>query len=992
MPQADIPVAVRTRSSSNTSVENRSSDLSLGPFARLADEIEGEVLTGRFDRGRYATDASIYQMMPRGVVVPRTAGDVRKALAFGRSEGISILPRGGGTSQCGQTVNEALVIDYSQHLNGLLSLDVANERCVVQPGMVLDELNRMLKPHGLWFPVDVSTASRATIGGMAANNSCGSRSLRYGLMRDNVEAINGLMINGESMRFGQLDPSGPALSGAGVDLVKPLLALGEREQDEVNRRFPKVMRRVGGYNIDALIPGNPVNLGHLLVGSEGTLACSETIELRLSPLPRHKLLGVCHFPGFYEAMDAAQHLVKLEPVAVELIDRTMIELSMAIPMYQSIVRQFVRGKPEAILLVEFAEDDPAENRRRLTALGDTMHQLGFHWDGPADKRGGVVEAIDPAFQAAIFEVRKSGLNIMMSMKEARKPISFVEDCAVALEDLAEYTRRLTEIFERHGTQGTWYAHASVGCLHVRPVLNMRLDQDVKAMRAIAEAAFDMVLEYKGSHSGEHGDGIVRSEFHRKMFGDRMVGNFAEVKKLFDPAGLMNPGKIVDPPDMDDRSLFRYPPAYKVDELHSVMDWSAWPGQGGGFQGAVEMCNNNGACRKLQGGAMCPSYRVTRNERDSVRGRANSLRLAISGQLGDNALQSDEMAETLKLCVGCKACKRECPTGVDMARMKIEVAAARAKQRGLGFSEKLIAWLPAYAPILSRLPGLANLPNRLPWLARLLEPLTGLAADRKLPQWRGDRYRHQDAGPRDGPQVVLFGDTFNTYFEPENLLAARRVLAAAGYRVISPASARTDRPLCCGRTWLTAGATDRARQEMQRLVDTLLLYAEKDIFIVGLEPSCTLGLRDDLPGLLKTDAARKVAGQVLLFEEFIARQMPELALKSIDQKALLHGHCHQKAYNQMSSVEKVLGLVPGLRVETIESSCCGMAGAFGYQRETVEVSKQMAELNLLPAVRQAEEDTILVADGTSCRHQIEAGADRKAVHVARVLDMALSVTD
>lgn len=956
-----------------------------GPFSRLASEIEGELLDSAFDRGRYATDASIYQILPQGVVVPRTVADVEKALAFACAEGMPILARGGGTSQCGQTVSSGLVIDYSRHLNGLLALDVERRRCIVQPGMVLDELNRLLKPHGLWYPVDVSTGSRATIGGMTANNSCGSRSLRYGLMRDNVEAINGLMASGERFRFGEID-----ISRIEDPFVAGLLALGARERDEIDARLPKVMRRVGGYNIDALVPDRPVNLAHLLVGSEGTLALSESIELRLSPLPTHKLLGVCHFPSFYAAMDAAQHLVKLEPVAVELIDRTMIELAMAIPIYQSTVRQFVRGEPEAILLVEFAEEDPTENRRRLTGLGDTMRELGFDWDNPSDKRGGVVEAIESAFQSAIFEVRKSGLNIMMSMKEARKPISFVEDCAVELKDLAEYTDRLTRIFEQHNTRGTWYAHASVGCLHVRPVLNMRLDQDVKAMRAIAEAAFDMVLEYKGSHSGEHGDGLVRSEFHRKMFGDRMVSNFTEVKQAFDPEGLMNPGKIVDPPKMDDRSLFRYDAQYTVRDFDTALDWSAWPGNGGGFQGAVEMCNNNGACRKLQDGAMCPSYRVTRNERDSVRGRANSLRLAISGQLGDAALSSDEMAETLKLCVGCKACKRECPTGVDMARMKVEVAAARASKHGLSLKDKLIANLPAYAPMMARLPGLANLRNRLPLLAKLMQSVTGVAADRQLPAWRRDIYRHREEGPENGTAVVLFGDTFNIYFESENLVAARAVLAAAGYRVVSPNSGEHDRPLCCGRTWLTTGAVERARAEMQRLVDTFLPFAEKDIAIVGLEPSCTLGLRDDLPGLLNTDAARLVASKVMLFEEFIASEQPKLDLRPLDRKVLVHGHCHQKAFNQMSSVQQVLAMIPGLEVEMIESSCCGMAGAFGYQSETAEVSKAMAELSLLPAVRAAPADAIIVADGTSCRHQIADGAGREAVHVARLLAQSLRV--
>ena len=554
--------------------------------------------------------------------------------------------------------------------------------------------------------------------------------------------------------------------------------LARREAEEIAARFPTVQRRVGGYNLDALTPdASPHNLAHLLVGSEGTLALSERLTLKLSPILANKTLGVCHFPTLYDAMDSAQHLVTLGPTAVELVDKNMIELSRDIAMFRPVVDRFVRGEPGAILLVEFAEEDQDENLRRLKSLGDMMAQLGYRWEDPGKKDGGVVEAIDAAFQKQIWEVRKQGLNIMMSMKSERKPVSFVEDCAVELTDLAEYTRRLTEIFHKHGTDGTWYAHASVGTLHVRPVLNLKLDQDVKAMRAIAEEAFEMVREYKGSHSGEHGDGIVRSEFHREMFGERMVESFEWVKDRMDPAGVLNPGRVVRPPKMDDRELFRFAPDYQVPELDTVFDWSAYKGAGGGFQGAVEMCNNNGACRKADG-VMCPSYKVTRDERDLTRGRANSLRLAISGQLGPEAFTSDEMAETLSLCVSCKGCKRECPTGVDMAKMKIEVLAARAAKQGVALREMLVAYLPRYAPYAAKLPWLPNLRDRLPGLAALSQRLFGFAADRALPRWRGDVYRQRET-PMQGDEVLFFADTFNRYFEPENLRDAETVLLRAG---------------------------------------------------------------------------------------------------------------------------------------------------------------------------------------------------------------------
>ncbi|HET9617471.1 MAG TPA: FAD-linked oxidase C-terminal domain-containing protein, partial [Pseudolabrys sp.] len=942
-------------------------------------------------RGRYATDASHYQIVPLGVVVPRTIEEADRAIAIARAEKVTVLPRGGGTSQCGQTVNDGLVIDLSKHVNRLISLDVENRCCVVEPGIVLDDLNRQLKKHGLWYPVDISTASRATIGGMAGNNSCGGRSLRYGTMRDNVLSIDAVLADGTKAHFGRIGSVEDAPEAI-RPLARDLLAIGAREQDEIALRFPKVQRRVGGYNLDALTPGkNDINLAHVLVGGEGTLAFSTRIELQLSPLLGRRAVGACHFGSFYEAMNAAQHLVRLKPIAVELIDSTMIALAGAIPIFQPTLERFVRGTPEAILLVEFGEDDHDENLRRLRRLGETMGDLGFGWDRSGAKWGGVVEVLDPGLQAAITDLRTSGLNIMMSMKDEGKPVSFVEDCAVPLEHLAGYTSRLTDIFAKHGTRGTWYAHAGSGCLHVRPILNLRLEKDVRAMRAIAEEAFAMVREYKGSHSGEHGDGLLRSEFNEPMFGARLARAFEEVKDRFDPNGLYNPGKVVRPSKFDDRSLFRFRPGYRGDNITTRMDWSAWPGAGGGFQGAVEMCNNNGACRKLDGGVMCPSYRVTRDERDVTRGRANSLRLAVTGQLGPDALTSDEMAETMALCVSCKACRRECPTGVDMARMKIEVQAARAAKLGYSLHDWLVGWLPRYAPWAARMPWLFNLRDRVPGLRRVSERIAGFSERRSLPTWRSDIYRDVPSSG-DGKDVVLFADTFNRYFERENLDAAHRVLTAAGYRVIAATAADGKRPLCCGRTHLSVGAVDEARAEMQRTLDALAPYVTRGVPVIGLEPSCLLSFRDELPALLKGETAQALSANALLFEEFLVREQKagrlSLPLKPLPRKALLHGHCHQKAFAAMGAVEGALRLVPELQVDTIESSCCGMAGAFGYDADTIDVSLAMGELSLLPAVRQAPADALIVADGTSCRHQIHDGAARGALHVARILEMSL----
>jgi FAD/FMN-containing dehydrogenase/Fe-S oxidoreductase len=952
--------------------------------ARLANALRGEVLFDAASRGRYSTDASIYQIEPLGVVVPRDKDDAAAAIAIAREAGVPVLPRGGGTSQCGQTVGRALVLDCSKHMDRILAVDAENRRALVQPGVVLDRLNKSLKSKGLFFPVDVSTGDRATIGGMAANNSCGARSLRYGNMVHNVHAIDALLADGTAARMGEV----PGNFDDSVrperyrNLVRGMRALHRREADEIDRRFPKLLRRVGGYNID-MIDDSGHNMAQLLVGSEGTLAFFNAIELDLQPIPPHRVLGICHFPSFYQAMAATKAIVALGPTAVELVDRTMIELSRAIAMFRATVDRFVRGEPAALLLVEFAGEDKDDALRRLRQLVELMGELGFP--------GAVVEATDTAFQSAVWDVRKQGLNIMMSMKGDGKPISFIEDCAVALDDLADYTARLTAVFEKHGTYGTWYAHASVGCLHVRPVLNLRQELDVKKMRAIAEEAFAMVREYKGSHSGEHGDGLVRSEFHEAMFGARLVRTFEEMKEAFDPQGLMNPGKIVHPSKMDDRSLFRFKPGYATPAFATALDWS----DGGGFAAAVEMCNNNGACRKADPGVMCPSYRATADEQHLTRGRANTLRLAVSGQLGPGAMVGEPMRQTMELCISCKGCKRECPTGVDMARMKIEFLQQYRRQHGLGLRDRLVAYLPRYAPAASHFGAVLNLRNRVSGLALLSEKLAGFGAKRALPRWHRRPYR--DPAPSSAPagrEAVLLVDTFNRWFEPENARAAERVLSRAGYGVRA-ATPPGERPLCCGRTFLAVGLVDEAKAEARRMLVALAPFVARGVPVVGLEPSCLLTLRDEFTAMLPGPETAALAKRAKLFEEFIAEESAAgrlaLPLAPRPGKAVLHGHCHQKAFDTVGASVAALKLVPGLDVETFDSTCCGMAGAFGYEAEHYDMSLKIGELGVLPKMRAAPAQTLLVAAGTSCRHQIADAAGREALHPARVLDTAMTAT-
>ena len=930
--------------------------------SRLAKEAEAEVLFDAASRGRYSTDASIYQLQPIGVVLPRTEEAARIVLAIASDEGIPILPRGAGSSQCGQAVGEALIIDHTKFLNRVLEVDAEQGVAVVQPGVVLDALNARLRPQGLWFPVDVSTSAQATLGGMAGNNSCGSRSIAYGNMVHNVLAIEAVTAQGERWRFGPMqDASGPP---AYLELISRLKTLYEREKAEIEARFPKVLRKVAGYNLDHLGPPH-ANAAHLLVGSEGTLAYSERLHLKLSRVPPQRALGVCHFPKFYTAMDLTRHIVELGPSAVELVDRTMIGLARGIPAFCATVDAFIKGEPDAILLVEFSGEQSQAGR--LKELARLMADLGLP--------GSVVEITDARRQRELWEVRKAGLNIMMSMKGDGKPVSFIEDCAVPLEHLAEYTDRLTQVFEKHGTRGTWYAHASVGTLHVRPILDMRRDGAQK-MRAIAEEASALVRQFKGAYSGEHGDGLVRSEWIEPFFGPRLTACLAEVKSWLDPRGLMNPGKIVNPPRMDERSLFRFKPGYATAPPPPSLDWGEW----GGFDKAVEMCNNNGHCRKFDAGTMCPSYRATLDEAHLTRGRANTLRLALSGQLGQEGDQA--VVQALDLCVSCKGCKRECPTGVDMARMKIEFLSHYKARRGYTLRERAVAYLPRYAPWAARVAPAANK------LAEAMKGALGFSRRRELPQWRGDYFVDRTRPVRGaGREVAVFVDTFNRWFEPHNVRAALRVLQAAGCKVSAVQPLIPGRPLCCGRTFLSAGMVGQAKVEARRTLDALRPYAARGVPIIGLEPSCLFSFRDEYRALFPESAA--VAEHAVLFEEFLAREPGSLQLKPLGREVLLHGHCHQKAFDVMPTVEQVLRMIPDLKVTTVQTSCCGMAGSFGYEAEHYTVSMKMAELALLPAVRGAPE-ALVVADGTSCRHQIADGAGREAWHVARVLEAALSV--
>jgi len=998
---------------------------------RLRQETSGEVMTDSASRGRYATDASIYQAMPVAVFVPKTTQDIANAIQIAAELGVPVLPRGGGTSQCGQTTGAALVIDNSKYFRNVLDLNLDKGYVEVEPGIVLDHLNSSLKQHGLWYPVDVSTSGQATIGGMAGNNSCGSRSIAYGNMVHNVLGIDAWLANGQVAQFANYANS----SGAAKQLGNFVKDLATTLTPEIEAHFPKVLRRVAGYNLDIFNPQSElpytqdgsVNLAHLLVGSEGTLAYFKSLKLKLAPLPQHKVLGIVNFASFYKAMDSAQHIVKLGPTAVELVDRTMIDLARSNPSFKKTIEtaliDHTAQTPEAILLVEFSGEAHAPLLDKLKALQELMSDLGLP--------GSVVTMPDASLQKNLWEVRKAGLNIMMSLKGDGKPVSFIEDCAVPLESLADYTQALTDVFSKYGSRGTWYAHASVGTLHVRPILDMRRDGAQK-MRAVAEEASALVRKYKGAYSGEHGDGLCRGEWISWQFGPKITEALAEIKHAFDPKGLFNPGKIVNPPKMDDSINFRFPPSYKVIPLQPALDWSAWnvqndpvteettaPGTGGdpamGLAKAVEMCNNNGHCRKFDAEVMCPSYRVTRDEKHLTRGRANTLRLALSNQLDikdeSSPLGSDAIKEVMELCVSCKACRRECPTGVDMAKMKIEFLSAYKKRVGHSLRDLAVAYLPKYAGTISSIPALPailNLRNHIAPIAKLQEWIMGISAQRSLPTWKSKTFWNQKksntyqytpeqlASNADGKGVVLLADTFNAYFEDENLQAALQVLKAAGYRVHIPHKSQAkkvvsesacSKEFCCGRTYLAAGMVDKAKATLGELVDHLAPYADKNIPIIGLEPSCLFTLKDEALVMGFGERVVSVSKQAQLLEEFLASEAKagklHLQLKASNKPVLFHGHCHQKSFAAVTPAMELLKLIPNAEPKLIESSCCGMAGSFGYEAEHIEVSKQMAEASLLPSIRKSP-DAWVVADGTSCRHQIADGTQREAVHIARIL--------
>ena len=945
----------------------------------ISSKVDGKTLFDEFSRGRYSTDASVYQIKPLGVVLPKDTNDVLNLMEYSQKNSVPLLARGGGSSQCGQTVGESVVLDYSKHQNKILELNVEEKYVWVQPGVVLDHLNDYLKPHGLWFPVDVSTSSRATIGGMSANNSCGSRSLYYGNMVHNVLAIEAILDDGSIFQFDQINKNYLATKNNQDRLYKIIdkfIDVRQKVGSEIDANWPTTQRRVGGYNIDLIDPEG-FNSSNLLVGSEGTLSLFNKIKLKLSEIPKNKILGVCYFDNFHQAMELSKEIVKLKPTCVELMDQNLLNLAKEIPMYAGGIKKYIKGNPEAVLMVEFIDTEKSVYEKKIKDLEYLVLNQ--------NKKNEFSFYSDLSEQKEVFEIRKAGLNILMSMKGDKKPVAFIEDCAVSLEHLADYTARLKEIFKKYGTSGMFYAHASVGTLHVRPVLNMKSDKDIENMRSISEEAFEMVKDYKGSHSGEHGDGIVRSEFHEMMFGKKITNAFEEIKDTFDSKNLLNPGKIVRPFKSNDRSLMRYKSGYQTENIDTHYDWSNW----GQFSDAVEMCNNNGACRKLDSGVMCPSYRVTKEEKDLVRGRANTLRLALSNQLPEGSFASKEMYETMELCVSCKACQRECPMSVDMAKMKSEFLSHYYKKFSMRIKDRIISDMPRLIWLLKFVAPIFNKIKNIPLISTIVEKF-GFATARTMPEVQNQNALREiyDSQTVSENKVILFADTFNINFENENLVYAIKVLNKFGYQAVIPSFGKDKlkRPLCCGRTYISYGQLDKASEELNRFNDYVIQNNYINLPVVGIEPSCLLTFNDEYQTLKNVNNREKIKNKFYLLEEFILEQIRNnnnIKANRFDQNVLIHGHCHQKSQDRMKGLTNLLSEL-NINNKMIETSCCGMAGSFGYESKNYEVSKKMANLSLIPAINNSGEKDFIVANGTSCRHQISDLSEKRGRHVSELL--------
>lgn len=941
----------------------------------LRHNVEGEVRFDDTTRKLYSTDASIYQIEPLGVVLPRSQEDLRTAVQIAVEMHIPVVPRGGGTSLSGQSIGAGVVIDCSKYLNRILEIDAENHRARVEPGVVLDQLNAAGLPHGLQFGPDVATANRANLGGMIGNNSAGSHSIVHGKTIDHVRKLSVLLADGSRQTFGTVNPAdwqtheNASFTGS---LYRAVRQTCHDNADAIARRFPKILRRVSGYNLDVFTSsnGHPVGLHQLIVGSEGTLAMIAEAELNLVRRPKAVGLLIPQFDSLAAALDALAPCLEAKPSAVELLDHHLLELASHNLVLKNAMSA-VRGRPRALFMVEFSGENSAEVTDRIERLQRRLTGI--------PGMTAVLPAIDPELRNPLWNLRNAAVPLLLGLPGDRKPVTFIEDTAVAPERLPEYAARFREVLARHGTEGAFYGHASVGCLHIRPLLNLKDPSDVARMREIAQEITELVKDFGGCLSGEHGDGLARSEWNRTMFGDAVYEAFRTIKQAFDPHHLFNPGKVVDAPRMTDN--LRYGDGYAPRAPETIFDYD----RQGGFVRAVELCNGAGVCRKTQGGTMCPSYRATRDEMDSTRARANVLRLALTSAEPLKELRGGEVHGVLDLCLMCKACKSECPSNVDMAKLKAEVLHLRYRSRRRPLGHLVQAHLPRLNELSSRFSLLVNLLSSVPPFRWLVKKIAGIDRRRSLPKVYFRHLRRWFPRHRRQPQagslgmVLLLDDCFSTFNEPKVARSAVKVLETAGYRV------QLAGLTCCGRTLLSKGYLDEARELVERQAPALAQRLESGLPILGLEPSCLLTLIDEWPELCPGPATATIARHAHLADGWLAHELKagrcSLKLRKREGSCLLHGHCHQKALNRLDGTTTLLRMIPGLDVRVLDSGCCGMAGSFGY--EHFEVSARIAALDLLPAL-ESDRDALIAAPGTSCRHQIKDLTHRRALHPMEII--------
>jgi FAD/FMN-containing dehydrogenase/Fe-S oxidoreductase len=956
--------------------------------------IRGDVRFDPASRLLYSTDASMYQVEPIGVVMPRDADDVQAAIEVTRGQGVAVLPRGGGTSLTGQTVNHALVLDFSRSMNQVLEVNAEEGWARVQPGLVQDELNHHVRPQGLLFGPDTSTSNRATLGGMLGNNSGGSHSIAYGLTVDHVIEMTALLADGTRVVLGEVTgeecAARAARAGAEGRIYREVARIREAYADEIRARFPSHWRRVAGYNLNELLgigvkPGSyagggngaprSLNMARLVVGSEGTFCTVLEAKVRLVRRPARTAVDVIHYRDMQEALESSQAILETGPYAVELTDKMILDLARGNIEHRQRAR-FIQGDPAAILMVEYAGDSDAEVRAKVEALEARRQRERFGYAAHI--------AYEAAEQQSIWKLRKAGLGLLFGLKGDGKPIAFVEDTCVHPKHLAEFVPRFRDIFARHDTDGAYYGHCSVGCLHIRPVINLKTKRGLEQVEAIGREITDLVLQFGGTISSEHGDGRARSPFLERMYGPTIMRAFRELKAAFDPDNRMNPGNIVANAELT-RHL-RYGAQYTTWEPKTLLDFSSH----GGFAAAVEMCNGVGECRKKLEGTMCPSYMATRDEEHSTRGRANALRAVLSGRMAPAEFTGQRLYEVMDLCLECKGCKAECPANVDMAKLKYEFLHHYYRANGLPLRNKLFGRIARVNALGARVPGLVNAVSASAPMRWILERVVGIDRRRPLPALARQTFtdwfaRRPPAAAAPRGEVVLFHDTFVTYNVPEIGRAAVEVLERAGYRVVL-----VDRK-CCGRPLISKGLLEEARQHADWNVARLAPYAARGIGIVGLEPSCLLTLRDEWVDLLRTEEARAVAHQSFLLEEFLLRERANgltLPFSGHGRPVLLHGHCHQKALVGTAPTVAVLKWA-GYEVSEVDSGCCGMAGSFGFEREHYDISVALGNRRLAPAVKAAPADTLVVAPGMSCRQQIDHLAGRLARHPAEALREALA---